>query len=147
MMRNKNGDCAPISWQSHKLERICDSSLEAEVVSLLEGLKEAVYLRELVEEIFGLKDCSIPVIGIVDNQGTRDAIHSTAPSEDRRLRRDFAKIKQMLNQKQVTGITWVPGKRQLADPMTKKEAPAWELMEVLQTGKRDMKVGLKDSKK
>ena len=136
IIRNSSGDCAPIMWQANKIKRIVDSSLAAEALSLLKGLEEAIYIREMIEELYKLKEKTIPVYGIVDNLGTVDAVHSTAPVEDRRLRRDIAAIKQMLNQKQVKGISWCPGKYQLADCMTKRGAATWELMEVFQTGKR-----------
>ena len=39
-----------------KIRTMVDSSLAAEALSLLAGLEEAIYLREIVEEIFKLKD-------------------------------------------------------------------------------------------
>ena len=87
-------------------------------------------------EIYGLKDKTVTVKGIVNNKGTVDAIHSTSSVKDRKLRRDVGAIKQMLSEGEVSGVVWCPGKDQLADSMTKKGAPAWDLMEVFQTGKR-----------
>ena len=79
---------------------------------------------------------NIPVHGIVDNKGVVDAIHSTAPVVGRKLRRDIGAIKQLLNQREVTGISWCAGKEQLADCMSKRGAAAWTLMEVFQNGIR-----------
>ena len=103
---------------------------------MVDGTKEAVYLREVIEEIFGMKDKTIPVEALVDNKGTRDAVHSTAPVSDRRLRRDVGIIKQMLNTKEITTVSWCSGKDQLADGMTKRTASCYELKEVFQTGRR-----------
>ena len=136
MVRTNAGLCAPLSWQANKLKRICDSSLEAEVLALVEGLKEEVYMRELIEEVCGLKEKSIPLRGIVDNRGTKDAIYATTVVGNKRYKRDFAAIKQMMSRKEVSGIDWVPGARQLADCMSKREAPSWELLQVFQTGRR-----------
>ena len=105
-------------------------------MSLLSGLKEAIYLREVIEEIFNLKDKEIPVKAIVDNKSTVEAIHSTAPVEDKKLRRDVARIKQMMNLKEIRSVSWCPGKEQLADCMTKRTASAFNLMQVLKSGRR-----------
>ena len=51
--------------------------MAAECLSLKEGLHEAIYVRQVIEELMGLKDKSVPVHGIVDNKGTLDAVHST----------------------------------------------------------------------
>ena len=123
-------------WQANKIKRIVDSSLAAECLSLLVGLNEAIYVRELIEEIYVLSPRTIPVHGIVDNKGVVDAIHSTAPVVGRKLRRDIGAIKQLLNQREVTGISWCAGKDQLADCMSKRGAAAWTLMEVFQNGIR-----------
>ena len=105
-------------------------------MSLLSGLKEAIYLREVIEEIFNLKEKAVPVKAIVDNKSTVDAIHSTAPVEDKKLRRDVARIKQMLNLKEIRSVSWCPGKEQLADCMTKRTASSFNLLQVLKSGRR-----------
>ena len=109
IIKDSKSKCAPIMWQANKIRRVVDSSLAAEALSLLAGLEEAIYLREIVEEIFKLKDKTVPVYAIVDNRGLVDAVHSTAPVTDRRLRRDIGAIKQMLNQKEVHGIGGAQG--------------------------------------
>ena len=76
------------------------------------------------------------VIGIVDNKGTKDAIHSTLLVDDRRLKIDVGAVKQMLNRQEVKSVQWCPGSEQLADCMTKREALLWHLLETFQTGKR-----------
>ena len=136
LIRNEIGDCAPILWCANKIKRIVDSTLEAECLSLLSGLKEAIYLREVIEEIFNLREKEVPVKAIVDNKSTVDAIHSTAPVEDKKLRRDVARIKQMLNTKDVHSVSWCPGKEQLADCLTKRTASSFNLMKVFQSGRR-----------
>ena len=137
LVKNDKQDCAPIVWCASKIKRIVDSTLEAECLSLLSGLKEAIYLREVIEEIFNLRDKTVPVKAIVDNKSTVDAIHSTAPVEDKKLRRDVARIKQMLSSKEIQSVSWCPGKEQLADCMTKRTASSFKLMKVFKSGKRD----------
>ena len=115
LVTNEKGDCAPIAWQANKIKRIVSSTLEAETLALVGGIKEAVYLREVIEEIFNLEPKAIKVHALVDSQSAVDAIHSTSPVDDRRLRRDIGIVKQTLNSKEIETVRWVPGTRQLAD--------------------------------
>ena len=130
LVKNDKGDCAPLLWGANKIKRIVDSTLEAECLSLLSGLKEAIYTREVIEEIFNLKDKAVPVKAIVDNKSTVDAIYSTAPLEDKKLRRGVARIKQMLNRKEIRSVSWCPGREQSADCMTKRTASLFNLMQM-----------------
>ena len=137
LINNKAGNCAPISWRSGKIRRIVDSTLECECLALVDGLKQAVYVREIIEEIFNLDAKSVPVRAIVDNKSTVQAVHSTAPVEDKKLRRDISIIKQMLTEREISSVSWCPGKDQLADCMTKRTAPTYNLLSVFQSGRRE----------
>ena len=136
LIRNSEGRCAPISWRSGKIRRIVDSTLECECLALVDGLKQAVYVREMIEEIFNLDEKSVCVKAVVDNKSTVVAIHSTAPVDDKKLRRDISIIKQMLSEKEISSVSWCPGKEQLADCMTKRTAPVFNLLSVFQSGRR-----------
>ena len=136
---NENDICVPVVWQANKIKRIVRSSLEAECLALVEGLKEATFVRDVVEEVFGLKERSIPVRAIIDNKSTVDAVHSTAAVSDKKLRRDIGIVKQMLNEGDVTSLAWCQGKDQLADLMTKKTAAPFNLLSVFQNGRRYLK--------
>ena len=102
------------------------------------ALKEATYVREMIEDIFNLKDKSVPVEAIVDNKGTVDAVHSTTAVSDKRLRRDVSSIKEQLRIGEISSVSWCSGKDQLADCMTKRSAPGLGLMQVFQTGRRNL---------
>ena len=75
------------------------------------------------------------VNAIVD-KSTVDAIHSTAPVEDKKLRRDVAGIKQFMNLEEIRSVSWCPGKEQLADCMAKRTSSDFNLMQVLKSGRR-----------
>ena len=68
-----------------------------------------------------------------------DAIHSTKSVEDKRLRIDIASLKELVTTGEVNSVRWCPGALQLADCMTKKGAKADELMNILRTGKLNLK--------
>ena len=136
LIKTEKNDCAPLVWQANKIKRIVDSTLEAEFLSLLSGLKEAIYVMEVIEEIYNLKEKTVPVRTIVNSKSMVDAVHSTAPVEDKKLRRDVGRIKQMLNRNEVKSVSWCPGREQLADCMTKRTASVYNLMTVFKTGRR-----------
>ena len=136
LVNRVTGRCAPINWQCNKIVRVVDSTLSAECLSLKDGLNDAIYSRQVLEEILGLKTKSIPIRALVDNKGTVEAVHSTTNVADKKLRRDVATIKQMMNEGEVASIKWCSGKEQIADCMTKRGAAPWSLMEVFKTGKR-----------
>ena len=102
---NERGVCVPILWQANQIKCIVRSTLEAECLALVEGLSKGVYFREIIEEIMGLQERTIPIRAIIDNKSTLDAIHSTSAVSDKRLRRDIGIIKQMLNEGQINSIT------------------------------------------
>ena len=136
LLVNEEGTCVPIVWQANKIKRIVRSSLEAECLALVEGLKEATFVRDVIEEVFNLREKVIPIKAIIDNKSTVDAVHSTAAVSDKKLRRDIGIIKQMLNEGDVTSLAWIQGKDQLADVMTKRTASPFNLLSVFQKGRR-----------
>ena len=96
----------PIAWGTNKIKRIVDNTLAAESISLVNGLKEGIHLRELLEEIWNMPDRSIDVEALIDNKGAHEAIHSTTAVADKRLRRDISIVKQLLNEKEIRRVLW-----------------------------------------
>ena len=59
-----------------------------------------------------------------------DNIASTKVVSDKRLRVDVARLRQMIDEKEVV-LHWVEGKNQIADSLTKRGASFSKLFEVL----------------
>ena len=83
-----------------------------------------------------MKEKAVHGKAIVGNKLKVDDLHSTAPVEDKNLRRDVARIKQKLNTKEIHAVTWCPGNEQLAG-MTKRTPSSFNLMKVLKSGRRE----------
>ena len=83
-------------WYSNKIKRLCGSTLEAETLSLVEGMGQAVYFKQVIEEVCGLPENTIPVHALTDHKGAHQAIHSTVAVEDRQLRAKMARTKDFL---------------------------------------------------
>ena len=70
-----------------------------------------------------------------DNESMCRNVHSTTMAEERRLRIDLAIIKQMLHNKELSDLQWIPSKDQLADCLTKQGSNPIYLMRTLEIGK------------
>ena len=137
LIRNSSNLAVPVMWYANKIRRVCGSTLEAETLSLVEGMGQAVYVKQVIEEICGMPENTIPVHALIDHKGAYEAIHSTVAVEDRRLRSEMARAKDYLIRGEINTLSWVSGKKMLADSLTKRTASSYNLLRVLQTGKRE----------
>ena len=125
--------CCVLTWNSNKLKKVVDSTLAAEALSLLNSIKEAVYIQHIIKELIGDRT-SLPIYCIIDSRGTRDAVYSTKLVEDRLTRLYIAAIKEHLESRTIEKVIHVPGSLMLADCLTKRGAPNKLLLDVLRDG-------------
>ena len=131
----RSGDVAvPLLWYVNKVKRVCSSSTEAETLTLSSGVDQAIYIREVLEELLGLDERQMKVKVVVDSRDTYDTIHSTVASDNRRLRSEIARIKENLNMGEITSLSWKPGKEMVADCLTKRTASSADLLDIFQSG-------------
>ena len=90
------------------------------------------YLKTLLQEITG-QNSGFPFILKTDSRNLYDAVHSTKTLEDRRLKIDICSLRQKLAKGEIQTIEWIRKDYQLADCLTKLEAPTSKLIEVLPT--------------
>ena len=118
-----------------KIKRVVRSTLSAEMLSLQEGVEEAIYLRAIITEMLNKKENSLPIVPYVDNRSVTQSLYSTKLVDDKRLRIDIAAIKESIEKEEIGTVRWVQGKDQLADCLTKRGASGYELMKVLINGR------------
>ncbi len=99
--------CCPIAWRAAKIKRVVRSTIAAEALSLLEAIENGLYVKDHLKILLGLT--TLPLIAYIDNKSVVDAIHSTRLVEDKRLRIDMASLKELLNNREVCSIQWIPG--------------------------------------
>ena len=134
LVNPKTGNCAPIEWKANKIQRVANSTLTAETMSLTAGTDAAIATRWFLRELLG-NQYQLPIIAIIDNNDAFAAVHSATDVGERRLRREIGMVKQWISQKEIEKLVWVPGDLQLADILTKKGVNPTKIMMVLQTGK------------
>ena len=61
IIKKSKDDCAPTLWNAYKLKRTTELTLQAKCFTLIAGIKKAVWLREMVESVFALRDKCISV--------------------------------------------------------------------------------------
>ena len=127
-----NEKVAPITWQSKKLDRVTKSPLGAETMALAEAADSSVLIVKMVEEI--LKTTLPPVKCYTDSQSLVDHMATSHVIQDKRLRIDIARLKEMVEMKEVQ-CEWVSKEHQLADTLTKGGASSRTLIDVLQSGR------------
>ena len=129
-VQGENGNVAPISWQSKKLNRVTKSPLASETLALCDGADAAFLVASHLMELFGLSE--FPEIHcFVDNVSLKDTLKSSTIVSDKRLRVDIARLREMVHRCEIK-VFWIEGKRQIADSLTKRGASNEKLIQVLQ---------------
>jgi hypothetical protein len=115
----------PISWKSKRASTVAYSTLEAEFTGLIEGNREALWLRGLYAEIQRPIQGPTPLKG--DNKGAIDTAYN--PKHHSRTKHTLLKY-QGIRESVATGniaITYVPTEDMPADGLTKAlPAPKFE---------------------
>ena len=125
-----NLTCSPVTWQSKKIKRIVKSTLSAEALALDDAADMCFYIKTLLQEVTGL-NTGFPITLKTDSRNLYDAVYSTKTLDDRRLKIDICSLRQKLAKGEIQAIEWISKDFQLADCLTKLEAPTSKLIEVL----------------
>ena len=132
--------CNLISWQSKRIKRVTKSSLTAENFALSDGVDSPYYISTLFAEImYGNTDIhKLPIEAYVDDKNLIDALKSTKFVTDKRLPIDISTVEEMISNKQIKKVEWIPTNKQLANCLTKQGFTSDELLLTLQNGKLTM---------
>ncbi len=125
-------NCAALAWNSKKIDRVCDNTLEAEARALKFGMTYAMAIGYTLKELL---EYEIPIYCYIDSKTLLDACYSTKTVTNPILRRDKALLQQRISKGVILSVERVPSKKMLADILTKRGINSAELSEVLETGK------------
>ena len=106
-------------------------------MSMESAVENAVYIREVLEEILNLKKKQMELNILSDSKSLIDAVRGNKPIGNKQLRMNVEIIKQSLREKDVTTINWVPSEKMIADILTKKGVNPVPLRRILETGIRN----------
>jgi hypothetical protein len=133
-LTDRKRSCCPIVWKSNKIDRVVRSTIAAETLAAIEGIEDAIYVKQMLIHILSVQQHDLPIIVNIDHKGAVEAIHSTRLVKDRRLRIDVAAIKECLEKGMVSEINSCSTGDQLADCLTKKGSNGDKLRAVLLDG-------------
>ena len=68
-----------LTWSSKKINRVCSSSLAAEMLSLQKLAGNMFFIRQILKQMFGTKADEIPGLAITDNQDLFSCVHNLKP--------------------------------------------------------------------
>ena len=127
----KNGLYTPIAWQSRRLRRVVKSTIAAECLATIEAAETTVLMTFALKQFLKNSCQSIKTMLYCDNKSLVNSVYSSTNIEDKRLRIDICVLRDMLSQKELTDIVWVPSNLQIANCMTKNGASIYSLLFVL----------------
>ena len=134
---NQSIRCCVLTWKSCKVKRVVTSTYDAETISLELGLEEAIVLRDQLMKLTGFSEELIRIEAFVDCRDTFEAIMSNKkfPKGSRLASIEVAKIKEMIENKQVSKVSWVDTDHQMADVLTKRGVGAEVLVNTIKDGR------------
>ena len=91
-------------------------------------LKDLIRASKLTRKVKSRSEDKETHVNAIVDKSTVDTIHSTAPVEDKKLRRDVAGIKQFMNLEEIRSLFWCSGKKQLDDCLTKRTLSYFNLI-------------------
>ena len=124
-------------WRTKIIRKVCRSSKDAELLSLSTLCDQSLHLGKQLEEILENKrdGSKYKPILFIDNAPCLESIVSSKLIERRYLRPDVEIIKQLLENKEVCEIRWIPDEMQISDVLTKDKQSKPGLMELMSYGK------------
>ena len=106
-----------IAWNTHKQQTVALSSAEAELMAIVDVVKEVEWCEMILTEMnFKVNE---PTIIFVDNQSAIKMVENDVEHDrSKHIRIKFHYIRQQIQEKRIK-ITWTPTTQQLADIFTK----------------------------
>ena len=136
-----NGTYCPLTWQSRRIRRVVKSTIAAECLAAIEAAEASVLMKTMLYEFCG-SDMNIDIVIYCDNRNLVDCVKSSTSIEDKRLLIDIAVLRDMLSQKEISEIIWIPTDKQLSNCLTKQGASSQSLVHVLNN---DLKFNFNDA--
>ena len=97
-------NCCVLFWKSKQIRRKVISSLAGETLAMIATIGELVYIKAVLEQLFGTRIHNIPTLVVTDSKNLQEAIKSTSLVEDPWLIPDIAVIKEALEDKTITAV-------------------------------------------
>ena len=134
LLTNKvTGASSILAWKSTKIRRVVGSSTAAEALATNETADALMYISAVLKELLG--DTNIPLHLYTDSKNLHNSVNTSALVDDHRMRIDISRLKESIENGEVSSFELISSDLMLADALTKKGAAGFRLMKILRTGK------------
>ena len=110
-----------IFWKSKTIDRVCESSKDAEARGLTSIIDTSKFLTSQLEFMLS-NNRKIPIKIFTDNVPVLESIASSTQTKNKYLRNSYAAFKQHLEFDEIESYNWIEGDRLIADIMTKEKS-------------------------
>ena len=117
LLSDDTGSANIIHYGSQKCRRVTRSAMAAELLGLSTGFDEAFCVKHMIEEIMGIR---IPLHVYIDSRTTFNCISKNSSTTENRLQIDAASLREAINNGEITTISWINGKDNPADGLTRE---------------------------
>ena len=108
-----------VHWQSIKCKRVTRSVLASELYAMAFGFDQGATIKATTESILNRQ---VPLIMCTDSRSLYDCLVKLGTTHEKRLMIDIMCLRQSYEQKEISEIRWIDGKKNPADAMTKGKA-------------------------
>lgn len=137
-----------VACGSHRQRRVTHSSFSAEAFALLHGLQASLTLASVAGVVMGDADqVPLPVHVVTDSLGVYDALSSHCETGSKEVRAVVEDLRDYYTSGAMASITWMPGRFQLADGLTKATGASNNLRAAMTAGELTLRCGPSNSKR
>ena len=116
-----------LNWSSQKSKRSVKSIGDAEILAAGETIDEGKVLANAYRELLHME---IELLVALDSKDLFETLSTCRNSIDRSIRADVSVIRYEFETQKVNRMSWIPGKVNLADPVTKPNSPLVEALQL-----------------
>ena len=131
--------CVIVEWKSNSVRRVVHNVLGSETLSLCDSLGAAISIKaQLLQIVFNDKrykeDTLLPISANIDSKQLHDLLINKSASIDQRLNVEVAEIVEMIETKVVDDVKLVKTNTNIANSLTKRDAPTRDLNDLVENG-------------
>eukprot|EP00171_Calliarthron_tuberculosum_P022021 IDg22021t1 len=117
-----------LSWTSHKSKRPVRSIGSAEIIAAGGAIDEGKLIAKAFEILLSFQ---IDYHAVLDSKDLWDSLSTCHTPLDKSIRADVSVIRYEFETHNVNKMTWIPGKCNLSDPLTKPNSPLVKSLQLM----------------
>ena len=124
-LRDETGKRCPLFWQTKTIRHVVKSTVSAETLALLDCAEAAVYVNFILCEVSGCR--ALKINCLLDNKSLVDAPQTSYSIEGKSLEIYIAVLRCMIDNGEISKVSWVASRQPFADCLTKRGASTVQL--------------------